>query len=354
MAKSGRFLLGTLLGAAFAMGASAQSDTLTSSTTKPAASSTATTTVSTPANPAPQKDAISKAAAVYGTYQGSVTNYKQQPSELRTEDIDRALEELGGHNAGQLSKGWLSYSALVASQNPEFRAAINESVSHYGRDRVLLGMQKNYAYARKLKGGESAVGAALTAIDADARRIRNIGRTAKEQAYTLQGKGWASKKVRNGSKKAEGIMAKTQTGLPVSGNVLTAMTDVNANSNFARAGGSGAPSLWDGLSSAASTVRFPTISSARSSSYKRVRRGQEHTADRIATLAAYRAVGAGQSAETAVLTAMTDQQASTCINMANLTLQMCVAGAYTYEELPFCIADHALRDIGDCIGKVAE
>ena len=356
MAKSGRFLVGTLLGAALAMGASAQSNTLTSTTTKPAVSSTATTTATnqvSPANPAPQKDAISKAAAVYGTYQGSVTDYKQQ-SLGSVEDIDRALEQLGGHNASQLSKGWLSYSALVASQNPEFRAAINESVSHYGRDRVLLGMQKNYAYARKLKGGDSAVGAAITAIDADARRIKNIGRTAKEQAYTLQGQRWASKKVKNGSKKAEGIMAKTQVGLPVSGSVLSAMTDANANSNFARAGGSGAPSLWDGLSSAASTVRFPTLSSTRSASYKRVRRGQEHVADRIATLAAYRSIGAGQSAEAAVFSAMSDQKSTSCINMANLTLQMCVAGAYTYEELPFCIADHALKDIGECIGQVAE
>ena len=353
MAKSGRFLVGTLLGAALAMGASAQDSPPANSTTQPAVGSAATTTVSLPANPAPKKDAISKAAAVYGTYQGSVTDYKQTALSS-TEDIDRALEELGGHNAGQLSKGWLSYSALVASQNAEFRAAINESVSHYGRDRILLGMQKNYAYARSLKGGDSAVSAAITALDADARRIRNIGRTAKEQAYTLQGQRWAAKKVKNGSKKAEGIMAKTQVGLPVSGTVLTAMTDANANSNFARAGGSGAPSLWDGLSSAASTVRFPTISSARGTSHRRISGKQVQTANRIATLAAYRAIGAGETAEMAVHTAMSDQQSSTCINMANLTLQMCVAGAYTYEELPFCIADHALKDIGNCIGKVAE
>ena len=350
MAKSGRFLLGTLLGAAMAMGASAQSTT-TSSTTPTQTSSTPPTTITAPANPAPQDDAISKAAAVYGTYQGSVSDYKAKPLSS-TKDIDRALEELGGHNSGQLSKGWLSYSALVASQDSQFRAAINESISHYGRDRILLGMQKNYAYARSLKGGDSAVSAALTAIDADARRLRNIGRNVKEQAYTLQSVGWAKAKVGNGSKKADGIMATTQRGLPVKGEVMSAMLSANANSNFAKAGGSGAPSLWDGISSAASTVRFPTISSA--SSYKRVRREHEQTANRIATLAAYRAVGAGRSAESAVLTAMTDQSAQSCINTANLNLQQCVAAAHTYDELPFCIGVYSLTEIGECIGKVAQ
>ena len=364
MANSGRFLLGTLLSAAFAMGASAQSDTTSSTTTKPAPNTTTAATVSAPstsvpttfvsANPAPQKDAISKAAAVYGTYQGAVTDYKQ--SSLKSiEDIDRALEELGGHNAGQLSKGWISYSALVASQNPEFRAALNESVSHYGRDRILLGMQKNYGYARSLKGGETAVNAAISAMDADARRIRTIGRNAKEQARVLQGTtSWAEVKVRNGGKKAEGIFAKTQIGMPISGNVLSAMTDANANNNFAKAGSSGAPSLWDGLSSAASTVRFPAISGTRSYSQKRLSGRQLETANRIATLAAYRSIGATQNAESAVLTAMADQEASSCANMANLHLQMCISTAYTYEELPFCIADHALKDMGDCIGAVAE
>lgn len=329
MAKSIRFVLGALAGAALSMGASAQS-----------ASST------------PKNDTISKAAAVYGTYQGSVSDIRSKQFGSAN-DIDRALTELGGHNSGQLSKGWLSYSALVASQNSEFRAALNESVSHYGRDRILLGLKNNYSYARTLKGGNSAVGSALTAIDADARRLRSAAAQVKEQAYTLQSAGWAKAKIGNASAKADGIMANTRSGRPASGNIMAAMTSTGADNNFARAGGSGAPSLWDGVSSAASTIRFPSIGS-RGGSYKRVRRGEEQTADRIATLAAYRAVGAGRSADSAVLTAMSDQAASACINTASLNLQQCVAAAHKQYEVPFCIGQHALAEIGDCIGKVAQ
>ena len=329
MAKSVKLVLGALAGAVLSLGAAAQS-----------ASST------------PQNDAISKAAAVYGTYQGSVSDFRGKPFSSAN-DIDRALTELGGHNSGQLSKGWLSYSALVASQNSEFRAAINEGVAHYGRDRVLLGLKNNYAYARTLKGGNAAVGSALTAIDADARRLRSVAAQVKEQAYTLQSAGWAKAKIGNSQAKANSIMTNTRSGRPASGNIMSSMTSSSANSNFARAGGSGAPSLWDGLSSAASTIQFPSIGS-RSGSYKRIRRGQEHTADRIATLAAYRAVGAGGSAESAVLTAMSDQQATSCLNSANLNLQQCVAAAHKQYEVPFCIGEHALAEIGECIGKVAQ
>lgn len=329
MAKSVRLILSAVAGAALAMGATAQS-----------ASST------------PQSDAISKAAAVYGTYQGSVSDIRRKQFSSAG-DIDRALTELGGHNSQQLSKGWLSYSALVASQNNEFRAAINESVSHYGRDRILLGLRNNYAYARSIKGGNSAVSSALTAIDADARRLRSAAAQVKEQAYTLQSAGWAKAKIGNAGAKADGIMATTRSGRPATGNMVSAMSGPNANSNFARAGGTGAPSLWDGVSSAASTIRFPTIGS-RGGSYKRVRRGEEQTADRIATLAAYRAVGAGRTAESAILTTMSDQQAAACINTASLNLQQCVAAAHKQYEVPFCIGQHALAEVGDCIGKVAQ
>ena len=329
MAKSVRLFVGAMAGAALAMGANAQS-----------------------ASSAPQNDAISKAAAVYGTYQGSVSDFRGKPFSSAG-DIDRALTELGGHNSQQLSKGWLSYSALVASQNQEFRAAINESVSHYGRDRILLGLRNNYAYARTIKGGNAAVGSALTAIDADARRLRSAAAQVKEQAYTLQSAGWAKAKIGNAGKKADGIMATTRAGRPASGNIMSAMTSPDANTNFARAGGTGAPSLWDGVSSAASTIRFPTIGS-RSGSYKQVRRGEEQTADRIATLAAYRAVGAGTAAESAILTTMSDQQAASCLNTASLNLQQCVAAAHKQYEVPFCIGQHALAEIGDCIGKVAQ
>ena len=81
--------------------------------------------------PAPQKvsasgeqsDPLAKAAALYATYQGEVTDVKTNGfSSAR--DIENSLNNLGGHNPEQLTQGWMAYSALVAAQNPEFRAAV--------------------------------------------------------------------------------------------------------------------------------------------------------------------------------------------------------------------------------------
>ena len=78
-------------------------------------------------------DASSESAAVYATYQSEVTDVKTKPLSSAG-DIDHALNSLGGHNPDQLSKGWISYSALIASQDPEYRAAVRDIADFYGRD----------------------------------------------------------------------------------------------------------------------------------------------------------------------------------------------------------------------------
>lgn len=307
----------------------------------------ATTAQGQGASSAPKSDSLSKAAAVYGTYQSSVTDIKTQPLSSAG-DIDDALKDLGGHNSSQLTKGFLAYSALVAAQSPEYRAALRDLEGHYGRDRVLLGLKNNYAYARTLKGGNSAVGSALSATDADSRRLKSAAAYVKEQAYSLQSAGWAKAKIGNSGAKANSIMSNTRSGRPANGSISAALSAPGVDNEFGRAGSSGAPSLWEGVSSTARQIKFPAISS-RGGSSKRVLRGKEQVADRIATLAAYRLIGANSSAESAIQSTMADQGTTACMNMASLNLQQCVAAAHKQYEVPFCIGQHALAEIGDCI-----
>ena len=73
----------------------------------------------------PAPDPLSSAAAVYATYQSDVSDIEQHKFE-NVEGIQEALTDLGSQNAEQLSRGWIAYSALVASQSPEFRAAVRD------------------------------------------------------------------------------------------------------------------------------------------------------------------------------------------------------------------------------------
>lgn len=297
-------------------------------------------------------DPIKDSAAVYATYQSDVTDVKTKPM-ASASDIDNALNNLGGHNPDKLSKGWISYSALIASQDPEYRAAVKDIESFYGREALLKGLRSDVRYARKLAGGDNAVAASLAATEADSRRLNSAAAYVKEQAYSLQAAGWAKKKIGNSGATATRLNSRQATGVAPKSNLISAFSAPDIDSTLAQAGRIGAPSLWDNVSGAASAVRFPAgLTSGMRGNRKRVKYGKEPIADQIATLAAYRALGAGAAPSSQIYSAMAERETKGCMNMANLNLQQCVAAANQQYEVPFCIGEHALADVGKCIGGV--
>ncbi|MAN46924.1 MAG: hypothetical protein CMF04_12105 [Hyphomonas sp.] len=302
---------------------------------------------------AQEGDPISDSAAVYGTYQSEVTEVKEKPFSSAG-DIDNALTSLGGHNPDQLSKGWIAYSALIASQDPEYRAAVRDIEGFYGRDALLTGLQNDVRYARQLSGGDNAVSSALSATEADSQRITSAAAYVKEQAYSLQGSGWAKAKIGNSGAKATKLNSQQTIGMPANAQLVNAFKATDIDSILAQAGRSGAPSLWDNVSGAAEAIRFPAAvtSGLNLNSKKRVKFGKEPVADQIATLAAYRVLGTTAASSSQVHSAMAERETRGCLNMANLNLQQCVAAANQQYEVPFCIGEHALADVGQCIGGV--
>jgi hypothetical protein len=298
-------------------------------------------------------DPISDTAAVYATYQSEVTVVKEKPLSSAG-DIDHALTSLGGHNPDQLSKGWIAYSALIASQDPEYRAAVRDIESFYGREALESGMRNDVRYARTLGGGDNAVSAALMATEADSRRLNSAAAYVKEQAYSLQAAGWAKAKIGNSGAKARKLDSSQSAGIPAKLGLVTAMNAADFDSVLLQAGASGAPSLWDSVSGAASAIRFPAaVKSGLTGNRKRVKFGKEPIADQIATLAAYRVLGSSTEKNSSQInSAMAERETKGCLNMANLNLQQCVAAANQQYEVPFCIGEHALSDVGKCIGGV--
>ncbi|MEL6724826.1 MAG: hypothetical protein AAFP81_09655 [Pseudomonadota bacterium] len=299
----------------------------------------------------PKADPLAQAAALYATYQGDVTDVKSNGF-TSARDIEATLNNLGGHNPEQLTQGWMAYSALVAAQNPEFRAAVLDIEGYYGRDVMMTGMQNDVRYARTLSGGNEAVNQALTAVKADSSRLFGAAAFVKEQAYSLQGSGWAKGRVGNSQAKATTLFTSTQSGIPARGNLVQAMQSPEINTVLEQAGRSGAPSVWDSVTGAASTIRVPSVVSNFGPT-QRIASGKEPIADRITTLAAYRILNADPSVASSMRQAMSERETQGCLNMANLNLQQCVAAAHKHYEVPFCIGEHALSDIGKCIGKVS-
>lgn len=322
-------------------------DRLTTSSAYAPAGSIAQTEIS---RVKPQNDPLARAAALYATYHGEVTDVKTQGFNSAL-DIDKSLKNLGGHNPSQLTQGWMAYSALVAAQNPEFRAAVRDIEGYYGRELLMNGLRNDVRYARSLNGGNAAVGQALTAVNADSRRLIGAAAFVKEQAYSLQAAGWAKGRVGNSGATANSLFSSSQMGIPARGEMVSALHSPEIQLILSQAGTTGAPSVWESVTSAASTIRMPSALS-RFSQRQRIASGKEPIADQITTLAAYRILEADPSVASSMRLAMSERETEGCLNMANLNLQQCVAATHKHYEVPFCIGEHALSDVGKCIGKV--
>ena len=306
----------------------------------------------TVAAPAPY-DPIATAAAVYATYQGDVSDIKTHDF-TSSLDIDSALNNLGSHNSDQLTRGWLAYSALVASQDTDFVAAVRDIESYYGRDSVINGLQNDVRYARTLSGGQAAVSSALTAVEADAKRISTAAAFVKEQAYSLQASTWAKDKIGDSGMIASRLRVASLQGRPARPSMVTALSSPGINSVLTEAGNRGAPSLWESVTSAASAIRMPTFGSRPEAQPEQIASGKEVIADRIATLAAFRILGSETDSAAPIQLAMTERETASCLNMAQLNLVQCVAAAHMQFEVPFCIGEHALAEVGECIGSVTQ
>lgn len=300
----------------------------------------------------PKEDPLARAAALYATYHDEITDI--QTNGFRSAlDIDRSLKNLGGHNPGQLTQGWISYSALVAAQNPEFRAAVRDIESYYGRDVFISGLGRDVRYARSLNGGNAAMREALSTVHADSRRLLGAAAYVKEQAYTLQASGWAKGRLGNSSAIASSLLTSTQMGIPARADLVTALQSSDLKPVLSQLGAIRSGSVWENVSHAASAIRLPSALSRLAQGQPRsLATGREPMADQITTLAAYHILEAQPTRVNSMRLAIADPQTENCLNMANLNLQQCVAAAHKHYEVPFCIGEHALSDVGKCIGKL--
>lgn len=300
---------------------------------------------------AQNKDPVSEKAAVYMTYQSDADKVGGKPFKS-SGDIDAALETLGSYNADQLTRGWISYSALVASQDPDFRANVRDIEAFYGRDRVVNSFASGGGYARSLKGGDDAVGSAIAVTDEDLARLYSTAAIVKEQGYSLQGYGWAKSRIRDGGRRAENVKLLQGSGKAADNLILAALVAPSATP-LSDTNAAGVTTAVATASDVATAVRLPTFLTGNfTGGKKKVKYGKEPVANQIASVAALRILGADSVEEARLSRVMLEPSVQSCMKMQNLQLQGCVAGVGQEFEVPHCISQHALAEIADCLGAV--
>ena len=315
---------------------------------------------------APAGRLLPTTAATYADYQGKVSDIMTKELGSSAE-LEKALDVFGAPNLGQLSSGWVSYSGILAAQNTDFVKEVRNIDNYYGRERLMLGLERDLGYARTLKGGEQALQNVLAANTRDSGRLSSAGAFVKEQSYKLQKVGWGKERVKNPDAVLQSMKVSTQASKPVTDAVskLFAGPDLDAMLTTIAASPTTADSLWDKFSVIA--VNAPgkalgTVSplAVAQPDYK-IAPQFNGTANRMVTLAALHAIDAEKTNGEQVKATMSDPMSRQCLEEAQQYLYGCVSTAYTKYEMTFCLARHGLRfendkvrSMGSCFAEISK
>jgi len=304
-------------------------------------------------------------AGAYADYQGKVSEI--MVNKLGgTKDLETALESFGAPNVNQLSSSWVAYSGILAAQNAELAKSIRESEAAYGRELVLLGLQRDLGYARTLKGGEDALQSILASTSRDAGRVSSAGAFVKEQSYTMQRLAWGKEKVKNKDAAVSALKVSSRASKPVTDAMqkLFAGPDLNVMLASMSATPNAAENLWDKVSVIAASApgkAFSTVSPVAIASPKlEVAQEFRNTANRMVTLAALHALDADRTNGEQFTATMNDPTSLTCLEAAQIEMYGCLSAAGTRDEQAFCLARYGLRVPGDknrsiagCVSELA-
>lgn len=298
---------------------------------------------------AQKADPISESAAVYMEYQSDADDTAAKPFK-NADDITDALNTLGAYNADEITRGWMAYSALIASKDPEFAATVRDIEAFYGRDPVMKSFAAGNNYARSLKGGDNAVGGSIAVTDSDLPKLYSSGAAIKEQGYSLQGYGWAKSRIRDGGKRADAVKVLQGKSKSADNMLITALSGSAPLADGTKAGVINAAATADDVATA---VRLPAfLTTGFTGNRQKVKYGKEAVANQIASLAAMRVIGASNVDHARLSKVMMEPAVQSCLKMQNLQLQGCVAGVGQEFELPHCISQHTLTEVADCLGDV--
>jgi len=305
------------------------------------------------AAPTTQSGELRSAVNAYAAYHNDV-------SELRTAQIGNAneleavIDRISRHNRDALTRGWVAYGAYTAAQSPAFVQGVRDAAAYYGRDAVIWAVSVDPAYARGLRGGQEATRMLLDSANADAARIINVADRYQELAYSLQRQRWANAVAPQQAARVQRVRSLGAAGSPADA-VPTDMTprltvatlSVSPGSDPASFGGR---RFWDAMRAGPEVVEVASTSSHQ----WRVNVTRGEALDRMAAVAALQALDATDTQQSAVTRLLNDPRSRDCLEMAQLQLYQCMSAARFRYENTFCMGQHALRDVGTCIGAVAQ
>lgn len=289
----------------------------------------------TPSTP----DPIRQNAETYAAYHADVGEAGRRPL-LSGADLDATMDALAQYYDGdRLVDAQIAYAALVAAQHPEFIDAVRAVADYYGTETARAALTNDPVYVTGFMGADVASASVVGALEEDAQSIRGVGDRYRQEAYALQNETWAARRARD----REDRLAALET----------ASERLDVQFRLAPEAGqtaSGTPTRL-GAASALGDNRPPTGVPALPELSVTVGEQQlepdERRVGRMLAVAALQSIEDGDM--TTLDRMLAEPSVERCINWARLTMAQCVAAGHFKYEDSFCIAEHALMDVADCL-----
>ena len=269
-----------------------------------------------------------------------------------------AHKRLASHNSNDLVAGWVAYAALIAADTPAFSDAIKaellanggadknkkkrrrkkgEPPELTGRDAFIAKISAEPRYPRSMPGADAAIAAVLSMTNSDYSRMSSLGENFKSQAYAMQKTRWGKSRIAKSASERISEAEYYTTTRP--GMAIPKLASLSID-------GVKTPGV-----AAATDYMWKPDWGFQSSFGNQPGSGSDAVLDRILNLAARYAVGALNEKVVQIYAA--DHKSEQCMSLVKLTLKQCIAATRTPYEEAFCLGEHGINDVANCVGWVA-
>jgi hypothetical protein len=238
--------------------------------------------------------------------------------------VAQSLRTGASYEPHQLLRGAIAYGAVVALQDPTFRAGVRTYAADAEQRRTIAyEIMKDPAYALGINGAAGAAGLVTNALGEDGKKLLLQGRAVKQAAYDVQHFPWSKSDVP--ARESRLAMAKQLSATPIAGDV-----DISAKLQGAVTGTQPMTTLTP---NSAAPPFTPLVV-------------------RSVAVGALAALGYADDASLEQVMPLTaEPNSAQCLNMSKLNLYQCLAVSKPHYEDVFCLGQHVLMDTGACLMK---
>ena len=294
------------------------------------------------ATDAPGSEIVRESAGEYAAYHRVIADLHSAPIGSG-EDLDQAMDSLTAfYGEDRLVRAWIAYAAIIAARHPEYLDEVSELADYYGPQAAMSGLMYDPGFATSFSTADNAEASVVEVIQQDTSQIREVGERYRTAAYDLQSQRWANRRAGDRQARLAALASIGERPITVPDDV-----QITLASNYAT--GLPASELFeyeDAVLPAGSVgpqLRLNVGEAQVTPDSERI--------GRILSVAALQSLDSDPANTEAVIDALlSDPAVERCLAWVRLDLQQCVAAGHFKYEDSFCIAEHALMDVSNCLG----